>query len=239
MKSEPIFTTIANNIKADPSLVSKIGGVYQFNVADGNGVRSWTVDLKNGSGSVQEGKAPKADCTISIKDEDFAAMAAGQLDGQTAFMQGKIKISGNMAFAMKLGQLFNAKAGAAAATSSAGSGDLISTVFAEIEKNLKADPSMVQRVGGTYRFDITTANGEVQTWGLNLKDAPGSVSKGEPAKPGCTMAMKEQDFIDMMTGKTDGQALFMQGKLKIQGNMALAMKLGQVLGDKLPKQAKL
>jgi len=44
---------------------------------------------------------------------------------------------------------------------------------------------------------------------------------------------------DIMLGKVDGQAAFMQGKLKMSGNMALAMKLGQVLGSKVPKQAKL
>ena len=42
-----------------------------------------------------------------------------------------------------------------------------------------------------------------------------------------------------MLGTIDGQSAFMQGKLKMTGNMGLAMKLGQVLGSKVPKQAKL
>jgi putative sterol carrier protein len=237
--ADQIFATISSNIAADPSLVKKIAGVYQFDV-DG---KTWTVDLKNGNGSVREGKPEKADCTITIKGEDLVAMAQGRLNGQTAFMQGKLKIGGNMSFAMKLGQLFESKTGGAAAASSSGSSSAsaspVAMVFQEIEKNIKSDPSLVGKVGGIYQFDVTLKSGEVQKWSVDLKNAPGSVSNSAPAKADVTMSMKEDDFVDLMLGKVDGQNLFMQGKLKISGNMGLAMKLGQVVGNKVPKQARL
>ena len=43
-----------------------------------------------------------ADTTIKISWEDWQAMAAGQLDGMTAFMTGKLKIEGDMSNAMQL-----------------------------------------------------------------------------------------------------------------------------------------
>ena len=43
-----------------------------------------------------------ADTTIKVSWDDWQAMAAGQLDGMTAFMMGKLKIEGDMSNAMQL-----------------------------------------------------------------------------------------------------------------------------------------
>ena len=43
-----------------------------------------------------------ADTTIKVAWADWEAMAAGQLDGMTAFMQGKLKVEGDMGNAMQL-----------------------------------------------------------------------------------------------------------------------------------------
>ena len=43
-----------------------------------------------------------ADTTIKVAWEDWQAMAAGQLDGMTAFMTGKLRIEGDMSNAMQL-----------------------------------------------------------------------------------------------------------------------------------------
>ena len=43
-----------------------------------------------------------ADTTIKVSWDDWQAMAAGQLDGMTAFMTGKLRIEGDMSNAMQL-----------------------------------------------------------------------------------------------------------------------------------------
>jgi alkyl sulfatase BDS1-like metallo-beta-lactamase superfamily hydrolase len=70
----------------------------QFNISG----QSYTIDLKNGSGSLTNKAADKADIIITIADDDFVALAAGTLNAQQAFMSGKIKVKGNMGLAMKL-----------------------------------------------------------------------------------------------------------------------------------------
>lgn len=62
----------------------------------------WTIDLKQ-TGSVYKGKPKqKANVTIIMSDDTFQQLAEGKLDGQKAFMTGKLKTKGNMMFATKL-----------------------------------------------------------------------------------------------------------------------------------------
>ena len=57
-------------------------------------------------GSVTNEDKP-ADCTIAMSNEDFEKLSAGTLDPTMAFMQGKLKINGDMSVAMKLQPLLS------------------------------------------------------------------------------------------------------------------------------------
>jgi putative sterol carrier protein len=57
--------------------------------------------LDGGASQVSENDAP-ADTTIKTSWDDWQKMAAGELDGMTAFMTGKLKIEGDMSNAMQL-----------------------------------------------------------------------------------------------------------------------------------------
>ncbi len=57
--------------------------------------------LDGKANSVSETDAA-ADTTIKVSWTDWEALAAGQLDGMTAFMTGKLKVEGDMSNAMQL-----------------------------------------------------------------------------------------------------------------------------------------
>ena len=57
--------------------------------------------LDGANSQVSENDGP-ADTTIKTSWEDWQKMAAGELDGMTAFMTGKLKIDGDMSNAMQL-----------------------------------------------------------------------------------------------------------------------------------------
>ncbi|XP_014608792.1 PREDICTED: hydroxysteroid dehydrogenase-like protein 2 [Polistes canadensis] len=102
-KIADIFSAINANLSAE--LVSKTKAVFQFNVT-GEEASTWYLDLKSGTGSTGKGE-PKdpADAILTMNSEQFFAMFSGKLKPATAFMTGKLKISGNLQKAMKLEKL--------------------------------------------------------------------------------------------------------------------------------------
>ena len=46
----------------------------------------------------------------------------------------------------------------------------------------------------------------------------------------CTIKVAMSDFMDMATGKQNAQMAFMMGKLKVDGDISVAMQLGSILG---------
>jgi len=78
----------------------------------------------------------------------------------------------------------------------------------------------------TIQYEISGDGGG--TWNAVIKDGSCSVSPGVTASPNLTLQMAAQDWLDMLSGKQSGQMLFMSGKLKVKGDMGLAMKLGSM-----------
>ena len=54
--------------------------------------------------TVSTADAP-ADCTITLSKDDLESMIAGELNPTSAFMQGKLKVDGDMSVAMALSQV--------------------------------------------------------------------------------------------------------------------------------------
>jgi len=57
------------------------------------------IDGEAGTATNDDGEA---DATVSVDWDDFKKLAAGEMDGTMAFMQGKLKVAGDMSVAMQL-----------------------------------------------------------------------------------------------------------------------------------------
>jgi putative sterol carrier protein len=84
---------------------SKAAGLNASYLFDIEGAGKWTVQVENGKVSVQEGEGD-ADTTISASEETFMRIVKGEQNATSAFMMGKLKVSGDLGNAMKLQQLF-------------------------------------------------------------------------------------------------------------------------------------
>ena len=66
-------------------------------------------------------------------------------------------------------------------------------------------------------------------WNAVIKDGKCSVAQGIPSsKPNMTLTADSSDSKEIFTGELDGMQAFMQGKIKLSGDLSLAMKLPQM-----------
>jgi putative sterol carrier protein len=79
-------------------------------------------------------------------------------------------------------------------------------------------------VNATVQYEITGDQGGI--WHAVIKDGACAVNEGAATNPNLTLTMASQDWLDMIGGKLSGQTAFMSGKLKLKGDMGLAMKVG-------------
>lgn len=98
------FESLQGRLAQSASKLAGMNCVYQFRVGDA----IYNVTLTDGAGAVAKGEAPTPNCTITMADADFLALVSGKLNGQMAFMTGKLKIAGDFGLALKLETLLKA-----------------------------------------------------------------------------------------------------------------------------------
>ena len=88
-----------------PEKAQGLDAVLQFKFS-GAEPGDWYAALKDGKVDVQQGEHPNPQMTLMAKSEDYIQLFTGQLDPMKAFMDGKIKLKGDLNLAMKMTQFF-------------------------------------------------------------------------------------------------------------------------------------
>eukprot|EP00128_Syssomonas_multiformis_P014928 Colp12_sorted_trinity150504_noHs@15272 len=111
---------------------------------------------------------------------------------------------------------------APAAPSSAKSDDAaLEAVFSDIRAMI--NPDLLKKVNGVFNFNLKDGG----VWHVDLKK--GGAGVGPKENPDVEMTLSRDNFIAMFSGNLKPVSAYMTGRLKINGNMALAMKLEKLV----------
>ncbi len=105
-ESNAFFENLGAALKADPDLVPAGTGIFQFHIK-GDDPQDWVIDLNAKKPTVTHGTSDSADASFIIKDNHLMKVINGELGMQIAFMQGKLKVNGDISKALKLAPLLS------------------------------------------------------------------------------------------------------------------------------------
>ena len=97
----------------------------------------------------------------------------------------------------------------------------------EVPKRFQKEPDKVQKANAVIDVVVTGKDGG--TWTIDCTKKGGEVRKGPTEGAKLTVTIADTDFIDIFTKKLSPQSAFFQGKLKVKGDIGLALKLGSLI----------
>jgi putative sterol carrier protein len=97
---------------------------------------------------------------------------------------------------------------------------------------------IIDRMPGTFQADaagdleavlqFNLAGDKATDFYAEIKNGTCTAQEGKHPSPTTTFSADAQDWLDLTAGKADGMSLFMQGKLSVDGDMGLAMRLASL-----------
>ncbi|XP_066589258.1 sterol carrier protein 2 [Prorops nasuta] len=103
-------------------------------------------------------------------------------------------------------------------------------LFKTLEIAMQEDEdNLIEKARAIYGFKVIDGPGGAEGyWVVNAKHGKGKVEFNGKDKPDVTFTISDNDIVDFISGKLNPQQAFLKGKVKIQGNMGLALKLPEL-----------
>jgi len=88
------------------------------------------------------------------------------------------------------------------------------------------NPAAAKGVNKTFQWNVSGEQAGV--WAVKVANQTCEIIPGGVEKPDITLILSDQDWLSIAEGKLDPMNAFMTGKVKVTGDMMLAMKINQL-----------
>lgn len=105
-------------------------------------------------------------------------------------------------------------------------------VFAAMARSYR--PERADGFEGDIRFELTDARGRPRTWTLTCSPAGARAAAAATQAPALTVKLALADFIRVAGRDLDPVKALLSGRMELEGDFALAMRLAQMFGQRSP-----
>ena len=84
------------------------------------------------------------------------------------------------------------------------------------------NPDKAQGLNATMQFDLTGEGGG--QYYVNIYDGMADAGKGRADNPAMTVHVGAEDFKNIMNGQLNAMQAYMDGRMKVDGSLAVGMK---------------
>ena len=220
--------------KQNPELAAKINTIYQWKICDQR------VDARpqERHGQRQGTARRAATCTLELTEDDFLDMTQGKADAMKLFTTGKLKITGNVMASQKLNflskldpskaiEVIAKRRGAVGRTGGrcGCGGGAAPKAQAQAPKILRGphqaprgEPGPQKEVRATVEFVVD---------GSSRRSRSAATTR---SKVDATLTITDADLVALVTGKATAKTLYQYGKLRVDGDVCRAHRLGFLKG---------
>jgi putative sterol carrier protein len=97
--------------------------------------------------------------------------------------------------------------------------------FADLAARTAGGSERTRGLTASYRFDVEGAG----SWRVDVDDGSVAVSESDGAAD-CVIAVPEDLFLRIVSGRQSPMGAFLMGKIRIEGDTGLAMRLKDLFG---------
>ncbi len=226
IKIDEIFNTMESRFR--PEGAKGVDASFGYAIKDrGN----WKLTVKDDKMKVEK-VGDLAGCAVVMKaDVDtFVGSQIGKVDFGEAFTSGKIVIEGDMGALAKTGKMFKKFVPPAKEHTTR---EYVLDMFGTLVKRFQ--PSGAD--GKSYKicYNLTGPDGGV--WSAVIKDGKCTLQEGEVIMPTLKITVDAGDWMNVMLGKTEAASLLQLGKVELEGDALMAMKLPELFAKYIPTWA--
>ncbi len=217
IKVEDIFNSMQERFR--PEGAKGVDASFGYDI---KGEGTWKLTVKNESMTLEKG-ADLSGCVSSMvaDGETFVGINTGKVDAAGAFTSGKVKVEGDLGAFGKTGKMFRKYVPPKREMTTR---DYLLDMFGTVEARFKKD--VAKDLDFIITIDVGGPDGGA--WSVTIKNGTCKVQEGAVDNPTVTLEVADKDWVDLTLGKVDAQTLLAAGRGSVKGEIAMAMKWGEI-----------